>query len=224
MRMTTIFIIVAAVLVGMGLASIDPDIEDVRDVLEAFSFDVVVPQLTFSGQATSVFTQSPANPPTDPMCTETDGGDDPYVVGIVMTASPGGTQELVDACDGNVLLEYYCDGMRLHSYKKPCVYGCWQGVCRNVPAQEVPDVVLAEERGIDREDMQTVQRAFGPRWVEPVDIPTCKNGFKDGKETDVDCGGPCKPCSYSQMCKQDTDCKSDLFCNYRSRRCLKTKY
>ncbi len=220
MRIATIAFIVAAVLLGMGLANVDSGTEGILDVLDRFSFDFEVPSLTLAGQATHVFVQAPAVS----LCKETDDGDDPYMAGAVMITAHGRTQEFLDTCEGDVLLEYYCDGTRLHNYKKPCMYGCWQGVCRNAPMQTAADITSPDEQGVDKADMQAVQGALAPRWVEPADTSACKNGFRDGKESDVDCGGPCGPCSYSQMCKQDTDCESGLVCNYRSKRCLKTKY
>ena len=39
--------------------------------------------------------------------------------------------------------------------------------------------------------------------------PTCTDGMKDGKETDVDCGGPsCAPCAAGKMCGLASDCTS----------------
>lgn len=35
---------------------------------------------------------------------------------------------------------------------------------------------------------------------------TCSNGTLDPGETDLDCGGPCKPCEPGQRCGVDTDC------------------
>lgn len=38
---------------------------------------------------------------------------------------------------------------------------------------------------------------------------TCTDGVKDGKETDVDCGGStCSACADGQVCKKGTDCSS----------------
>ena len=36
--------------------------------------------------------------------------------------------------------------------------------------------------------------------------PTCSDGARDGDETDIDCGGPCEPCSPGQMCDGPGDC------------------
>jgi hypothetical protein len=36
----------------------------------------------------------------------------------------------------------------------------------------------------------------------------CVNGFKDGDETGVDCGGSCAPCPEMQACRSSADCRS----------------
>jgi hypothetical protein len=42
----------------------------------------------------------------------------------------------------------------------------------------------------------------------------CKNGVKDGPETDIDCGGPlCTPCLTAANCNVATDCASGI-CQY----------
>lgn len=40
----------------------------------------------------------------------------------------------------------------------------------------------------------------------------CENGFQDGTETDIDCGGSCDPCEEGEDCENDSDCISDS-CN-----------
>lgn len=42
----------------------------------------------------------------------------------------------------------------------------------------------------------------------------CDDGEHNGDETDVDCGGPCPPCSQGQFCIQDSDCE-DGVCQFR---------
>jgi hypothetical protein len=37
---------------------------------------------------------------------------------------------------------------------------------------------------------------------------SCNDGMKDGKETDVDCGGACSKCGTGKMCKTGGDCAS----------------
>ncbi|QDE70995.1 hypothetical protein BHS05_30480 [Myxococcus xanthus] len=41
----------------------------------------------------------------------------------------------------------------------------------------------------------------------------CDNGKKDLNETDVDCGGPCAPCSEGKKCYQQSDCAAGLECD-----------
>lgn len=38
--------------------------------------------------------------------------------------------------------------------------------------------------------------------------PTCFDGKKNGNETGIDCGGPCKRCGVGQQCKVANDCGS----------------
>lgn len=40
---------------------------------------------------------------------------------------------------------------------------------------------------------------------------SCSNGLKDGKETDLDCGGDCAGCAIDEICKKNTDC-ADNYC------------
>lgn len=39
--------------------------------------------------------------------------------------------------------------------------------------------------------------------------PTCDDGFTNGDEPDVDCGGSCGPCAIDAVCGADTDCASN---------------
>lgn len=49
--------------------------------------------------------------------------------------------------------------------------------------------------------------------------PTCSDGYQNGLETDVDCGGPCvTDCAEGQKCFADGDCTS-TFCNPMSSTC-----
>lgn len=41
---------------------------------------------------------------------------------------------------------------------------------------------------------------------------TCKDGFKNQIETDVDCGGSCMACGPCRACIVDADCDDDLRC------------
>jgi hypothetical protein len=39
--------------------------------------------------------------------------------------------------------------------------------------------------------------------------PLCRDGVRDGDESDVDCGGSCLPCVGTQTCRRDGDCATD---------------
>jgi hypothetical protein len=41
----------------------------------------------------------------------------------------------------------------------------------------------------------------------------CKDGMKDGNETDVDCGGSCKACANGLHCLHAGDCQSAICAN-----------
>jgi hypothetical protein len=44
-------------------------------------------------------------------------------------------------------------------------------------------------------------------------VPTCTDGYKNGNETDVDCGGgTCSKCANGKQCDQNSDCAS-AYCN-----------
>lgn len=207
-RITDLAIIAAVVFAAISLANMDSGIGQSFDMLSMIDVAIDLPTPTLAGRATSMFTQS--------SCSETDDGNEPYVHGVTTSDS----EQFSDHCNGDVLVEYYCDGTKLHSYAKSCMYGCVDGVCKNTP----------ERRGstptstIEEEDINVVRDALKPKWVAKKATPTCENGFKDGDETDADCGGPCGPCTYNKMCKVDVDCKFGTVCNYRSKRCLQTKY
>jgi hypothetical protein len=48
---------------------------------------------------------------------------------------------------------------------------------------------------------------------------TCSDGVQNGKESDVDCGGPCSKCGKGRKCSVDADCDSD-FCHLKSAACI----
>jgi hypothetical protein len=53
----------------------------------------------------------------------------------------------------------------------------------------------------------------GPTGEGPtVELNTCKNGEKDGDETDEDCGGGCAGCPANADCKIDGDCAGTVPC------------
>jgi formylglycine-generating enzyme required for sulfatase activity len=45
-----------------------------------------------------------------------------------------------------------------------------------------------------------------------ADAAACFNNAKDGTETDVDCGGQCKPCEVDKLCAKKEDCEPGLDC------------
>ena len=42
---------------------------------------------------------------------------------------------------------------------------------------------------------------------------SCSDGIKNGDQTDIDCGGACKPCKRGLMCRSGEDCESGLCIN-----------
>lgn len=48
----------------------------------------------------------------------------------------------------------------------------------------------------------------------------CSDGFKDGDETDIDCGGSCTACALTRDCKKDADCASGSCDALPPHRCL----
>ena len=211
MRIINLVIMVAALFIGLSFANNDARIEKSFDALSNLNIGIDLPSPTLTGKATSIF-EAQANTP----CSETDDGNNPYVQGVATSEG----QQYPDRCDADVLVEYYCDGAKMHSYSKPCIYGCVNGVCKNTPAQQEKPV----SQTVDEDDIAIVRDALEPRWAAPTAPVTCKNGFRDGDETDADCGGLCNPCTYSKMCKIDADCNNGAVCNYRIKRCLNTKY
>jgi len=46
------------------------------------------------------------------------------------------------------------------------------------------------------------------KFVPVSTSPTCKDGQKNGTETDIDCGGSCGPCGLDAACQKSSDCGS----------------
>ncbi len=44
--------------------------------------------------------------------------------------------------------------------------------------------------------------------IEPAQPACLDDEVKSGLETDIDCGGPCRPCPDAASCSEDTDCRS----------------
>jgi Cys-rich repeat protein len=68
------------------------------------------------------------------------------------------------------------------------------------------------------------QCTTGTRCVSNTCTQHCRNGVRDGDETDVDCGGSCVQragarCSLGQGCARDGDCKSRVCVGSRCRGC-----
>jgi len=68
-------------------------------------------------------------------CTDSDGGKDYYTKGEVAVCTfyphTGGCGGSVDTCDGNTLIEGYCDGNEGKSVRYACPYGCKDGACKS---------------------------------------------------------------------------------------------
>src|SRR5690349_17837749 len=41
-------------------------------------------------------------------------------------------------------------------------------------------------------------------------VASCTDNLKDGAETDIDCGGGCKPCEVGKGCATGTDCAAGV--------------
>eukprot|EP00877_Chromochloris_zofingiensis_P011489 jgi/Chrzof1/6594/Cz19g02010.t1 len=46
-------------------------------------------------------------------------------------------------------------------------------------------------------------------WLSTSSAQTCSDGIKNGKESDVDCGGTCNPCGTWKLCNVAADCLSN---------------
>jgi hypothetical protein len=51
---------------------------------------------------------------------------------------------------------------------------------------------------------------------------SCTDGKRNGKESDVDCGGKCPACAIGQRCKSRDDCATALCANNRCQPCSRT--
>jgi hypothetical protein len=63
-------------------------------------------------------------------------------------------------------------------------------------------------------DMSLDDLTVGPDMTEPPDLmpgPSCKDGIKNGTESDIDCGGgACPRCGTTQSCAAPSDCLSGI--------------
>jgi len=183
-------------------------------------------------------------------CTDSDLGDEPTLAGITTTSSA----TVQDACKQGILqgtlIEYYCESSQIKQREYSCKYGCQEGKClltapapvpepqpvlqpvvqgqpavtitRGIPLLHVDPVVIAEE--IEKQKEQEEEQKVEEKKLTEKEFYNCMNGFKDPFETDVDCGGSCKPCKYGQMCKEQVDCNVPLKCNLRAKKCMRTGY
>jgi len=80
-----------------------------------------------------VTTTTTTTTPVNRTCTDSDGGLDYYTKGEVTVCTyydwGGGCSGTVDRCDGNVLIEGYCEGTDSKSVQYTCPYGCEDGAC-----------------------------------------------------------------------------------------------
>ena len=74
-----------------------------------------------------------------------------------------------------------------------------------------------EDMGADKPDMGVFMGDGGNRAPDmlppmPADAaaPSCDDLRQNGSETDVDCGGDCRPCSRGSMCRVADDCQSGV--------------
>lgn len=61
------------------------------------------------------------------------------------------------------------------------------------------------------------QRPTDPNYITSI---RCRDGTRDGDESDVDCGGSCGPCSPGGGCSQASDCGSGMACGFSNGACF----
>ncbi len=75
---------------------------------------------------------------------------------------------------------------------------------RRLPLEVPPVLRLPRRLRLHRQHLQP---------DDPHLLPSCTDGFEDGGETDVDCGGPCvKKCGLLLHCSSNVDCMSNHCC------------
>ena len=72
---------------------------------------------------------------------------------------------------------------------------------------------LLEARGVLGQNTRRLTVVFpgqiGTGEIEIIPVGTCHDNVRNGKETDVDCGGSiCGKCGANKICKQDSDCSA----------------
>jgi len=183
-------------------------------------------------------------------CTDSDLGDEPTLAGITTTSSATVRDVCKQGTLQGTLIEYYCESSQIKQREYSCKYGCQEGKClltapapvpepqpilqpvepgqpavtitRGIPLLQVDPVAIAEER--EKQKEQEEEQKIEEKKLTEKEFYNCMNGFKDPFETDVDCGGSCKPCKYGQMCQEQADCNVPLKCNLRAKKCMRTGY
>jgi hypothetical protein len=77
--------------------------------------------------------------------------------------------------------------------------------------QTTANAVLENEKNTTNNTVAPVQASA----ADP-----CKNGAKDGSESDVDCGGSCTACAEFKACNVNADCSKGLDC-FQHIKCMK---
>jgi len=117
----------------------------------------------------------------------------------------------LDVCDGNGNKTRVNDptDVPTDKVKGPCQTAVCIGNGQNIPAvQNVPDNTAC----------QSVKVCVSGSCV----LPRCDDGFKNGLETDIDCGGQnCKKCPNNKKCNIPFDCDSNV-CNESTKSCDKS--
>lgn len=121
-------------------------------------------------------------------------------------------------------LDFALSGVVSHRFQRDVA-----GLPVRVPIELVPEasgtlvVSALGLRGGDAVALGRVETAVSAETRGELEIvlaaahAACDDSFKDGNETDVDCGGPrCTPCGESRACTVQTDCASGLLCNAAS--------
>jgi len=103
--------------------------------------------------------------------------------------------------DGSCSLSYYYETIGSHSYTVSCAGS-------GVSTQFLTDsFTVSQPSGLTTST--TLQRIVPGH---------CSNGYQDGGETDIDCGGSCGGCNLGGSCVLDSDCSRGV-CEPRNRIC-----
>lgn len=183
-------------------------------------------------------------------CTDSDLGDEPTLAGITTTSAATVQDTCKQGTLQGTLIEYYCESSQIKQREYSCKYGCQEGKClltapalvpepqpvlqpvvqgqpavtitRGIPLLQVDRPAI--EEAMQKQKEQEKEQNIEEKKLTEKEFYNCMNGFKDPFETDVDCGGSCKPCRYGQMCQEQADCNEPLKCNLRAKKCMRTGY